>query len=73
MSNEEVCEKREILRDLYGGTMSLRDLMRELGASPAVARAFGRRYRLGFRIGARIRYDTDAFAELIVSLRTPPA
>ena len=65
----EIREKRNILRDLYGGTMTLGELTRELGMNHHDAKRWGMEQGLGILIGHRIKYDTDAVAKRIVQLR----
>lgn len=66
---EEIRQKRNILRELYGGTMTCSDIQRELGGTWESARRFGEENRLCIRIGKRTRYDTDGFARAFVILR----
>lgn len=63
-------EKRRILRRSYSGAMSLTDLSAELRVSTDYAKQWGMENRLGFRIGSRIKYDTDMVAKRIVGLAT---
>ena len=62
-------EKRGILRDLYGGMMSLADLSRELGMKPEQAREWARDNELGSQIGSRIKFETDQVAKVLVLKR----
>lgn len=49
-----IAEKRRILRDIYGGMMTLTDVARELGRTRDVARAWVRGLGLGTQIGKRV-------------------
>ena len=69
---DELLRYRRELRSRYGGTMSLRDLAKELRVGEKAARTFGRRYGFGLQIGATVRYDTDAFAEIFLGLDPIP-
>lgn len=73
MSNHysEVREKRQILRELYGGMMSLTDLTKELGyGSPKSARAWLTTVDVEpVKVGRGIRYETDQVAKAIVNGR----
>lgn len=66
---DEIRRKREVLRELYGGSMTLTQLVKEIGGSWESARKFGVDHGLAFQVGKRTRYDTDAFARVIVDLR----
>ena len=67
----EVMEKRQILRELYGGMMSLADLTKELGyGSPKSARSWLATVDVEpVRVGRGIRYETDQVAKAIVNGR----
>lgn len=66
-----VREKRQILRDIYGGMMSIADLTKELGySSPKSARAWLTTVNVeAVKIGRGIRYETDQVAKAIVDGR----
>lgn len=68
---KEIKEKRKILRDLYGGMMTLVDLGRELGySSPKSTRTWVREHALeGVKMGKSVRYETDLVAKVIVDGR----
>lgn len=65
----QIDEKRRILRDLYGGAMSLNELRRELGTTKENAKEWAREREIGFSTGARIKYETDEVAKAIVNAR----
>lgn len=67
----EIREKRNILRQEYGGMMSPTDLMRELGyRSPQSMKRWTREVGLlGTKIGARVKYDTDSVARILVNMK----
>lgn len=67
----EIREKQRMLRDLYGGMMTLTDLKYELGYScsdsaRAAIRALG---IVPTQVGRMKRYDTDLVAKRLVELR----
>ena len=67
----EVAEKRKILREQYGGMMSLENVKVELGyrsreSALAAAREMG---RSPTRLGRMKKYDTDQVAKRLVELR----
>lgn len=64
-----IAEKRKIMREIYGGMMSLTDVAHELGRTREVARAWVRSLGLGARIGKRVYYETDEIAKAIVQAR----
>lgn len=64
-----IAEKRKILRELYGGMMTLADVARELGRTREVARTWVRSLGLGTQIGKRVYYETDEIAKAIVQGR----
>lgn len=64
-----IVEKRKIMRELYGGMMTLTDVAKELGTTRDVARAWVRGLGLGTQIGKRVRYETDEIAKAIVQAR----
>lgn len=68
---KEVAEKRKILRDIYGGMMTLVQLGHELGYScPKSTRAWVREHALeGVKMGKSVRYETDQVAKVIVDGR----
>ena len=65
----EIRKKREILRELYGGSLSLDQLKHELGCTWEVAKEFGRVHRLEIHLDRYIRYDTDELARVLVQMR----
>ncbi len=67
----EIKEKRQTLRDLYGGMMTIVDLMKELGyGSRHSARAWLDTVDVEpVRVGRSIRYETDQVAKAIVNGR----
>lgn len=62
----DVAEKRKLLREIYGGMMTLTDVAKELSVGREVARAWVRELGLGSQIGRRVRYETDEIAKAIV-------
>lgn len=64
-------EKRKILREVYGGMMTLRDLMVELGyqSEKSASRAAIEMDIPGTMVGRSKRYDTDVVARRLVELR----
>lgn len=65
----DIAEKRKIMRELYGGMMTLTDVAKELSATRDVARDWVRSLGLGVQIGKRVRYETDEIAKAIVQAR----
>lgn len=65
----EIREKRNILRDLYGGMMTLADLSRELGMKPEDAKAWAMEQGLCIQLGKRLKVETDMLAKFIVQRR----
>ena len=66
----DIAEKRKLLRELYGGMMTLTDVAKELGnRDRSVARAWVRELGLGTQIGKRVYYETDEIAKAIVQGR----
>jgi hypothetical protein len=67
----EIREKRNIMRQQYGGMMSCVDLMKELGySSPQSVKAWIQDVGLlGTKIGRSIKYDTDCVAKILVDAR----
>lgn len=65
----DIAEKRKIMRDIYGGMMTLTDVARELSVNRDVARAWVRSLGLGAQIGKRVYYETDEVAKAIVQAR----
>lgn len=67
----EIREKRTILRDRYGGMMTLEELREELGYRPRTS-ARQAAQELGIlptQIGRMKKYDTDQVAKRLVELR----
>lgn len=64
-----IAEKRKILRELYGGMMTLTDVAKELSVTRGVAREWVRSKGLGAQIGKRVYYETDEIAKAIVQAR----
>lgn len=64
-------EKRQILRDIYGGMMSITDLTKELGYnSPKSVRSWLATVDVeAVKVGRGIRYETDQVAKAIVNGR----
>lgn len=62
-------EKRNILRKIYGGMMTLADLAQELGMNRDGAKAWAAEKCIGNRVGRRVKYETDEVAKHIVLLR----
>ncbi len=67
----EIKEKRQILREQYGGMMTIVDLTKELGyGSPKSARAWLATVDVEpVRVGRGVRYETDQVARAIVNGR----
>lgn len=65
----DIAEKRKVLREIYGGMMTLTDVANELGRSRDVARAWVRELGLGVQIKKRVYYETDEIAKAIVQAR----
>ena len=67
----EVKEKRGILRDRYGGMMTLADLMEELGykSEKSAARAAREMDLPQTKVGRSKKFDTDTVARRLVELR----
>lgn len=68
---QEIREKRTILRDLYGGMMSLKDLSRELGtgSKDATRNAVKDMGLPATQVGRMKKYDTDEVAKRLVERR----
>lgn len=66
---DAIREKRTILRDAYGGMMSLSDLSKELGMNSAGAKAWAAEQGVGVQIGRRVKFETDQIAKIIVQRR----
>lgn len=68
---KQIAEKRKILRNLYGGLMTLEQVKQELGykSRDAARNAIRELGVPGVRIGKSIRYDTDVLARRLVELR----
>lgn len=67
----EIRKKRTVLRERYGGYMSLEDLTRELGFSSRKI-AFANAEIMGIpwtQIGTSKKYETDIVAKRLVELR----
>lgn len=68
--NNQIAEKRKILRGEYGGMMSLNDLTKEIGSDPSNAKRWGVDIGAAVKIGSgRVKYDVDVVAKHIVMLR----
>lgn len=67
--NTEIKEKHGILREIYGGMMSVADLSRELSMKPEDARAWASENGIGVQIGKRLKIETDMVAKIIVLRR----
>ena len=67
----EIREKRAILRELYGGMMSLRDLSQELGTKSkgATRNAVQDMGLPATQVGRMKKYDTDEVAKRLVERR----
>lgn len=67
----EIKEKRTILRELYGGMMSLRDLSQELGtkSKDATRNAVQDMGLPATQVGRMKKYDTDEVAKRLVERR----
>ena len=65
----EIREKRNILRELYGGMMSMADLGRELGMNPDDAKTWAMDRSLCVQIGKRVKVETDMVAKALVQIR----
>ncbi len=66
---KDIREKRNIMRELYGGMMSLRELSREVGLNHKDAKAWAAERGIGVLTGKRVKYETDQVAKLIVLAR----
>ena len=63
----QIREKRNIMREEYGGMMSLTQLAGELGFKDArSAKAWAAQHGLGNQCGRYIKFETDMVAKLIV-------
>ena len=64
-------EKREILRSIYGGMMTIADLTRELGYTNqrSTKRWVDSVEAPATMIGTRKRFDTDVIARILVDRR----
>lgn len=66
----DIREKQEILRSVYGGSMGIYDVMKELHMGYQRARNFIRDNHLNINTGSsRLTVDTDLLARLIVLRR----
>lgn len=68
---KQIAEKRNILRSIYGGLMTLEQVKQELGykSNAATKRAIEELDVPGVKIGRSVRYDTDVLAKRIVERR----
>lgn len=68
---KDIREKRGILREVYGGMMTVADLARELGYSDrkSARRAAEEMGLQATRIGRLKRYDTDLVAKALIDGR----
>lgn len=57
------------LREIYGGTMSISDLMVELGTNRSGAKQWADENVLGIKVKSRVRYEVRKVAEAIVNQR----
>lgn len=57
------------LQELYGRTMSISDLMVELGTNRSGAKQWADENVLGIKVKSRIRYEVKKVAEAIVNQR----
>ena len=62
----EIAEKQRILRALYGGSMTQKELMKEVGCGARHTKEWAEKHNLGRRIGKRVSYDTDAVAKALI-------
>ena len=67
--HSEIRQKRNIMREIYGGMMSAEDLHRELGMKPEAARQLMLENGIGMILGNRIKFETDMVAKFIVERR----
>lgn len=67
--SNDIREKRNILRDLYGGMMTIADLAQELNMKPEDAKAWAMENGLGVLIGKRVKVESDMVAKVIVQRR----
>lgn len=67
----EIKAKRKILREVYGGMMTLRDLMVELGyqCEKSASKAAKEMGLPATKVGKSKKYDTDVVARRLVELR----
>lgn len=63
---DNIRRKAIMLRSIYGGAMSLKEVQAEIGHGYAVTKAWVEENHLGRRIGKRTTYDTDAVARVLV-------
>lgn len=68
---KEIAEKRKILREEYGGMMTLTDLTKEFGygSKTATIEAIRELDIPATKIGRMKRYETDLVAKRLVELR----
>lgn len=67
--HNEIRQKRNIMREIYGGMMTAEDLHKELGMKPDAARQLMLENGIGMIIGKRIKFETDMVAKFIVERR----
>lgn len=67
----EIAEKRKILREQYGGMMTLKDVQTEFGFNShhSAQRAIDNMGIPATKVGGRKKYDTDSVAKRLVELR----
>ena len=67
----EIAEKRKILREQYGGMMTLKDVQTEFGfgSHHSAQRAIDNMGIPATKVGGRKKYDTDSVAKRLVELR----
>ena len=68
---QEIREKREIMRDRYGGMMTIENLMTELGykSRKAAVKTVRELDIPATKVGKMKKYDTDVVAKRLVELR----
>lgn len=65
--HNDIAAKARILREVYGGMLSLTQLTRELGLKDQrAAKAWAEEHGIGNQIGSRVRYDVDQIAKVLV-------
>jgi hypothetical protein len=65
----EIRQKRNIMREIYGGMMTAEDLHKELGMKPEAARQLMLDNGIGLVLGNRVKFETDMVAKFIVERR----